>query len=188
MARLAPLAALRKAILAADWAGVREVYAALTGESLKEPKAGPAGKAPPSKKPAARKPATKKPAKPAPPPPEHAEAAEEAEAAGGLLLVKPRPVEGADPDRRYARAAPGPVPFVNTWVPPKASARELEIDRKLLAGVEPSERDRPPADDRRVKVECDGCGARFECPAWEANRTADDKERMLNKCPRCLGR
>ncbi len=167
------LARLRAGILAEDWASVRAAYAVLTGELLGVETAAPA------------KP--KRPKRAAPPPDTESEepavtpafeAAAEAEASGGVLLSIPKG------PKREAREVPNPSGFVNRFVPPKPSPRELEIDRKLLKGVGVSERDRPPDRTIDVRVTCDICKKPYTAKSWEVNRRVGDED-MLNRCPRC---
>lgn len=169
-----PLAALKDAILAADWAGVAAAYAGLTGETLA---AGPAVPAKPKKARAGKA------APPAPEPP----------AGGAVLLPVPAPAAPKVPPtgKRYAVPAAAAGGFVNTWVPPaKASARELAVDRKLLKGVEPEERGLrgqfDAAQNEKVPATCDKCGRGYRAFAWEVDRVAEG-ERLANRCDRCLG-
>lgn len=184
-----PLAVLREAIISQDWAAASAAYTGLTGEVLGEAKPSPAGK---GKSSTSRK--TKPAAKPLVTP--EFEAAAEAEAAGGVLLAVPAPApskgsEATPRQKRYAVAASAAPAFKNNWVPPKASARELSIDRKLLKGVEPEERglrgEYDTSADALVKVTCGKCGRDYRCRAWEANRTVDG-EPIQNRCEVCSGR
>jgi len=181
---VSPLAQLRAAILAEDWHAVHAAFAALTGEVLSETEPGPAPKA-------KRKPSPPEPMRVTPELTFH-EAAdlEAAVGLGGVVLPSLPVAQAAQPSgpKNFGQQVEAPPRFVNKFVPPKPSARELDIDRKLLSGVEPTERDREPDRTTDVQAVCGKCGRTYTAKSWEVDRRiAGDGgiETMVNRCPRC---
>lgn len=113
------------------------------------------------------------------------QAAADLEAAVGLggVVLPSLPAHQNGP-KNFGQQVDAPPRFVNTYVPPKPSARELDIDRKLLSGLEPTERDREPDRTTDVHAVCGKCSRTYTAKSWEVNRRLDG-ETMVNRCPRC---